>query len=127
MPSFNQVILAGNAVKDPETRFVGSSGSQVTSWGIAVNRQYVTNGEKREEVMFIDCTAWGKLGEIVSQYVSKGSPILVSGRLRLEQWQNDAGEKRSKHVVVADAVQFLGRKGDASGAPEPDDGDDIPF
>lgn len=129
MPSFNQVILVGNLVRDPETRFL-SSGAQLTKFGIGCNRRYTSNGEQRDEAMFIDCTAFGRLAEITAEYLHKGAPVLISGRLRLEQWQADDGSKRSKHSVVVDTVQFLGRRGETetAGMPATDAGnDDIPF
>lgn len=132
MVDFNRVILAGNLVRDPETRFI-PSGTAVTSFSIAVNRRYKSNNEVKEEVSFFDVSVFGKMGENCAEYLSKGRPVLVEGRLRQRRWEAD-GVKRSKIEVVADNVQFLGspRGGPAepsapsAPAPEPQD-DDIPF
>jgi len=132
MVDFNRVILAGNLVRDPETRFI-PSGTAVTSFSIAVNRRYKSNNEFKEEVSYFDVSVFGKMGENCAEYLSKGKPVLVEGRLRQRRWEAD-GVKRSKIEIVADNVQFLGgpRGGSAepappaSPAPEAQD-DDIPF
>ena len=133
MVTFNRVILAGNLVRDPETRFL-PSGVAVTSFSIAVNRRYKSNNEVKEEVSFFDISVFGKTGENCAEYLSKGRPVLVEGRLRQRSWETD-GVKRSKIEVVADNVQFLGSRGAAAEssappatapAPESQD-DDIPF
>jgi single-strand DNA-binding protein len=132
MVDFNRVILAGNLVRDPETRFI-PSGTAVTSFSIAVNRRYKSNNEFKEEVSFFDVSVFGKMGENCAEYLSKGRPVLVEGRLRQRRWEAD-GVKRSKIEVVADNVQFLGGpRGAAPDAPEPSapapesQDDDIPF
>jgi len=130
--NINRVILAGNLVRDPETRFL-PSGVAVTSFSIAVNRRYKVNNEAKEEVSFFDISVFGKAGENCAEYLSKGRSVLVEGRLRQRSWETD-GVKRSKIEVVADNVQFLGspraaaaEKG-APTAPAPDSqDDDIPF
>ncbi len=130
--SINRVILAGNLVRDPETRFL-PSGVAVTSFSIAVNRRYKVSNEVKEEVSFFDISVFGKTGENCAEYLSKGRSVLVEGRLRQRSWETD-GVKRSKIEVVADNVQFLGsprgaaaEKGaPAASAPESQD-DDIPF
>lgn len=111
MASFNKVILVGNLTRDPELRFT-PKGSAICSMGIAVNRTWTSEGgEKKEETTFIDVTTFGRSAENVSKYLKKGRPVLVEGRLRLEQWDDKkTGEKRSKMVVVSEAVQFLGGK-----------------
>ena len=134
MVSFNRVILAGNLTRDPETRFL-PSGTAVTEFSIAVNSRYKskTTNEFKEEVSFFDVVVFGKTGENCAEYLSKGRPVLVEGRLRQRSWTTD-GQKRSKIEVLADNVQFLGssRGQAAEGAPasapsqEPPD-DDIPF
>jgi single-strand DNA-binding protein len=133
MVAFNRVILAGNLVRDPETRFA-PSGLAVTGFGIAVNHRYKSNNEVKEEVSLFDIVVFGKMGENCAEYLSKGRPVLVEGRLRQRRWEAD-GVKRNKIEVVADNVQFLGSpRGAASEgqdkaaapAPEPPD-DDIPF
>lgn len=132
MVAFNRVILAGNLVRDPETRFA-PSGLAVTGFGIAVNHRYKSNNEVKEEVSFFDIVVFGKMGENCAEYLSKGRPVLVEGRLRQRRWEAD-GVKRSKIEVLADNVQFLGSprgqgsEGGGSAAPTPDaPDDDIPF
>jgi single-strand DNA-binding protein len=132
MVDFNRVILAGNLVRDPETRFI-PSGTAVTSFSIAVNRRYKSNNEVKEEVSYFDVSVFGKMGENCAEYLSKGKPVLVEGRLRQRRWEAD-GVKRSKIEVVADNVQFLGAprgaaaETSASSAPAPESqDDDIPF
>ena len=132
MVAFNRVILAGNLTRDPETRFT-PSGTAVTGFSIAVNRRYKLNNEVKEEVSFFDIVVFGKMGENCAEYLSKGRPVLVEGRLKQRSWESD-GVKRSKIEVVADNVQFLGGSRGASAegsqgagpAPETPD-DDIPF
>ena len=134
MVTFNRVILAGNLVRDPEIRYL-PSGLSVTSFGIAVNSRYKQNNELKEDVSFFDIVVFGKLGENCAEYLSRGRPVLVEGRLRQRRWESE-GTKRSKIEVVADGVQFLGSpKGAAQEAgaggsqpqgPEGPD-EDIPF
>ncbi|HZW35683.1 MAG: single-stranded DNA-binding protein [Deltaproteobacteria bacterium] len=134
MVTFNRVILAGNLVRDPEIRYL-PSGTSVTSFGLAVNYRYKQNNELKEEVSFFDIVVFGKQGENCAEYLSKGRPVLVEGRLRQRRWESE-GTKRSKIEVVADGVQFLGSprsgagEGGSGGAPPqgaetPDE--DIPF
>ncbi len=124
MASFNKVILVGNLTRDPELRFT-SSGKAIAKIGLAVNRVWTTEtGEKKEDVTFVDVDMFGRTAETVSQYMRKGSPILIEGRLRLDQWDDkQTGQKRSKLGVVAETVQFLGSprggSGGESGAPAP--------
>lgn len=132
MVAFNRVILAGNLVRDPEIRYL-PSGLSVTSFALAVNSRFRQNNEMREEVSYFDVVVFGKLGETCAEYLSKGRPVLVEGRLRQRRWESE-GMKRSKIEVVAGGVQFLGG-GPRGGAPEgeqaapPQDSqdDDIPF
>lgn len=118
MVTFNRVILAGNLVRDPEIRYL-PSGLSVTSFGIAVNSRYRQNNEVKEEVSFFDIVVFGKQGENCAEYLSKGRPVLVDGRLRQRRWETE-GVKRSKVEVVAQNVQFLGAPGggQGKGAPE---------
>lgn len=108
MATFNKVILVGNLTRDPELR-VTPKGTAICTFGLAVNRQFKDeNGQNRDEVLFIDVEAWGKQGELVSKYLSRGSPALVEGRLKLDQWEDkQSGEKRSKIKLVLENVQFL--------------------
>ena len=108
--SFNQVTLMGNLTRDPELRTI-PSGQSVCSFSLALNRSYKNaDGEWQETTDYVDVTAWGALGERVAQYVTKGRPVLVSGRLQSRSWEQD-GQKRSKVEVVAQDVTFLGSRG----------------
>ncbi|HEX3857900.1 MAG TPA: single-stranded DNA-binding protein [Verrucomicrobiae bacterium] len=109
MASFNKVILMGNLTRDPELRYT-PKGNAIAKIGLAVNRVWTNEaGEKKEDVTFIDVEVWGRTAENVGQYMRKGRPILVEGRLKLDQWDDKAtGAKRSKLGVVAETVQFLG-------------------
>lgn len=109
--SFNQVTLMGNLTRDPELRQI-PSGQSVCSFSLALNRSFKgSDGNWQEATDYVDVVAWGPLGERVSQYVTKGRPVLVSGRLQSRQWEQD-GQKRSKLEVVAQDVTFLGGRGD---------------
>jgi single-strand DNA-binding protein len=109
MASFNKVILMGNLTRDPELRYT-PKGTAIAKIGLAVNRVWTNEaGEKKEDVTFIDVDVFGRTAENVGQYMRKGRPILVEGRLKLDQWDDKAtGAKRSKLGVVAETVQFLG-------------------
>src|SRR5438105_4587812 len=113
--SFNQVILMGNLTRDPDLRTT-PNGQSVCNFGLALNRSYKgADGEWKEMTDFIDIVAWGPLGERVAQYLTKGRPALVSGRLQSRSWEQD-GAKRSKVEVVAQDVTFLGGPGGGGGA-----------
>jgi single-strand DNA-binding protein len=115
--SFNQVVLMGNLTRDPELRST-PNGQSVCSFSLALNRSYKgSDGNWQEATDYVDVTAWGPLGERVSQYVTKGRPVLVSGRLQSRSWEQD-GQKRSKVEVVAQDVTFLGGRGEGD-APAP--------
>ncbi len=110
---FNKVILMGNLTRDPELRST-PSGQSVAGFSLAVNRSWKNaNGETQEAVDYIDCNAWGKAGEIIAQYMTKGSAILVSGRLQQRSWEQE-GQKRSKVEVVVEDFNFVGG-GDGGG------------
>ena len=118
--SFNQVVLMGNLTRDPELRST-NSGQSVCNFSLALNRSYKdASGEWQEATDYIDVIAWGPLGERIQQYVTKGRPVLVSGRLQNRTWEQD-GQKRSKVEVVAQDVTFLGGRGEggADNAPAP--------
>lgn len=109
---FNKVTLMGNLTRDPELRTT-PGGQSVASFSLAVNRTWRNaNGEQQEAVDYIDCNAWGKAGEIITQYMQKGRAILVSGRLQQRSWEQD-GQKRSKVEVVVEDFNFVGGQGDA--------------
>lgn len=112
--SFNQVVLMGNLTRDPELRQI-PSGQSVCSFSLALNRSYKGgDGEWQEATDYVDVVAWAALGERVAQYVTKGRPVLVSGRLQSRSWEQD-GQKRSKLEVVAQDVTFLGGRGEDNG------------
>lgn len=114
---FNKVILMGNLTRDPETRNT-PSGQSVTNFSLAVNRSWKgADGQQNEDVSYIDCVAWGKPGEIITQYLGKGRAVLVSGRLDQRSWDDkDSGQKRSKIEVVVEDFNFVG-DGQGGGAP----------
>lgn len=150
MPSLNRVLIAGNLTRDPEVRYT-PSGTAVSDLGLAISESFRSkSGELVEQVCFVDIVVWGRQAETCSEYLRKGSPALVEGRLQLDQWENQEGQKRSKLRVKADRVQFLGGpRRDDNGSPEarstsneasgsgssgtdagkapPEDDDDLPF
>jgi single-strand DNA-binding protein len=144
MANLNKVLLLGNVTRDPEVRYT-PKGSAVCDLGVAVNRAYTTDsGEKREEVTFVDVTLWGRTAEVASEYLKKGRPVFVEGRLQMDTWDDkQTGQKRTRLRVVADNMQLLGGRpsggGDAIGesrqtsappkksAPSETDEDEIPF
>lgn len=105
---FSKAIIVGNITRDPELRST-PSGAQVCSFSVAVNRNYKdSSGANQETVSFIDCTAWGRAGEIIAQYAKKGSGILVSGRLEQRSWEDKEGQKRSRVEIVVEDFNFVG-------------------
>jgi single-strand DNA-binding protein len=120
MASFNKVILLGNLTRDPEVRYT-PKGTAVTDLGLAVNRTYTAdNGEKREEVTFVDVTFWGRTAEVAGEYLKKGRPVFVEGRLQLDSWDDKtSGQKRTKLKVIGENMQMLGApRGGGSGGGE---------
>src|SRR6476620_8944676 len=109
MASFNKVILLGNLNRDPEVRYT-PKGSAVCDLGIAVNRVYTTDsGEKREEVTFVEVVLWARLAEIAGEYLKKGRPVFIEGRLQMDTWDDkQTGQKRSRLRVVGESMQLLG-------------------
>ncbi len=119
MASFNKVILLGNLTRDPEVRYT-PKGSAVCDLGIAVNRVYTTDGgEKREEVTYVDVVLWARLAEIAGEYLKKGRPVFIEGRLQMDSWDDkQTGQKRTRLRVVGETMQLLGsRPGGAASAP----------
>ena len=108
---FNKVVLVGNLTRDIELRYI-QSGTAVGSAGIAVNRKFSVNGEKRDETCFIDITFFGRQAEIANQYLNKGSKVLIEGRLKFDTWQDQNGQNRSKHSVVVESMEMLGSQND---------------
>jgi len=129
MAYLNKVFLIGNLTRDPELR-VTPKGTAICQFGIAVNRQFKDeSGATRDETTFVDIEAWGKQGELVSKYLSKGSLAMVEGRLKFDQWEDKtSGQKRSKLKVVLDNVQFLSTRGAGGGAAAaaPDEAGEAP-
>ncbi len=124
MPNLNKVMLMGNLTRDPEIKYT-PKGTAIAAFGLAINRNYtLENGEKREEVTFVDCEAYARLAEIIGEYCKKGKPLFVEGRLKLDSWDDKAsGQKRSKMKVVVETMQLLGSReggGDSSGYDEAD-------
>lgn len=109
MPNFNSVTLVGHLTRDVEVRHL-QSGTAVCDLGLAVSDKYKRDGEWVEDVCFCDVTCFGRTAEVAGEYLSKGSPVLIAGRLKYEQWEKD-GQKRSKLKVVADKLQLIGGKG----------------
>ena len=118
MANLNKVLLLGNVTRDPEVRYT-PKGSAVCDLGIAVNRAYTTDsGEKREEVTFVDVTLWGRTAEVASEYLKKGRPVFIEGRLQMDTWDDkQTGQKRTRLRVVAENMQLLGGR-PSGGAPE---------
>jgi single-strand DNA-binding protein len=115
MASYNKVLLMGNLTRDPQLKYLPNQ-TAVVEFGIACNRKYkLQSGEQREEVTFVDCSAFARTAEVINQYFSKGKPIFIEGRLKYDQWEDkQGGGKRSKLSVVVDNFQFIGGR-DAGG------------
>ena len=116
MANLNKVFIIGNLTRDPELRYI-PSGSAVATFTVAVNRVFKSQtGEKKEQVSFIRVVVWGRRAEVCGEYLSKGSPVFVEGRLQSRDWETQDGQKRSTTEVVADNIQFL-RMGPKAGGP----------
>lgn len=118
MASFNKVILVGNLTRDPEVRYI-PSGTAVCDISLAVNSQWTDRktNERKEEVTFVEVTLWGRTAEIAGEYLAKGRPVLIEGRLSLDSWEDkETGQKRSKLKVVADGMQLLGSRDGGGGS-----------
>lgn len=115
MASYNRVVLIGNVTRDPEIRYL-ASGMAVTDVGLAVNdRRKNATGEWIEETSFIDVTIWGRTAEVAGEYLSKGSPVFIEGRLKQDSWETQDGQKRSKLKVVCEKMQLIGSRGGSEG------------
>lgn len=117
MASYNRVVLVGNLTRDVKLEKT-PQGTPVTEIGLAVNDRVKKNGEWTDEATFVDITLWGRQAEVAAEYLSKGSPLLVEGRLKLDTWEKD-GQKRSKLRVVGERLQMLGGRSGGGGAPRP--------
>jgi single-strand DNA-binding protein len=116
MANFNKVMLMGNLTRDIELKVLPQGNQTVGNFGIAMNRKFKsTSGEEREEVTFVDCEAWGRTAEIMKQYLSKGRPVFIEGRLKLDQWEDKEGKKQSRLRVVVENFQFIGAPAGAGG------------
>lgn len=116
MANLNKVFLIGNLTRDPELRYV-PSGTAVASFGLATNRTYKTSsGETKKDTCFVKVVAWGRTAEVCGEYLSKGSPVFVEGRLQYRAWDSPNGEKRNTLEVQAERIQFIGRTEKAGGA-----------
>jgi single-strand DNA-binding protein len=133
MPSYNKVLLMGNLTRDPQLKQTPSNMS-VAEIGLACNRKFkAKDGEMREETTFVDCEAWGGTAETMAKYLSKGRPVFIEGRLKLDQWQDKEGNNRSKLRVVIESFQFIDSRGSQSSTPPQEaaatapPSDDVPF
>lgn len=114
--AYNKVILLGNLTRDPEMKHLGGE-SRLCSFGMACSKKFTSQGQQREETMFIDVTCWGRTADIANEYLSKGKQVLIDGELKLEQWDDkETGKKRTKHSVTATTLQMVG--GPSKGEPE---------
>lgn len=120
MASYNRVVLLGNLTRDPELRYI-PSGTAVSEIGLAVNDRVKKNDQWVDETTFVDVTLWGRTAEVANEYLSKGSSILIEGRLKLDTWEKD-GQKRSKLRVVADKMQMVGGRGGGGAGGRPGGG-----
>lgn len=118
MPSYNKTILAGNLTRNPEVKYT-SKGTAIADFGLAINRTWKDeSGQTKEEVTFVDITAYGRTAEVIGEHLKKGRPILVEGRLKLDQWEKD-GRKYSKLKVICESFQFLDSNGTKRGESRP--------
>ncbi len=119
MANYNKVVLVGNLTRDPQLSYLPSQ-TPVCEFGLAINHKWKDkDGQQREDVCFIDCHCFGKQAEIFNQYMKKGRPILIEGRLQLDRWEDKDGQKRSKHKVNVQSFQFLGQGGQDGGQGRP--------
>ncbi|MCH2135741.1 MAG: single-stranded DNA-binding protein [Phycisphaerales bacterium] len=137
MASLNRVLLMGNLTRDVEVKYTANN-TAVANIGLAVNRRYKSGDDWKEETTFVDCEAWGRTAETMGKYLSKGRPVFIEGRLKLDEWQDRDGNRRTKLLTVVENFQFIdsrsggggGNRGESSqpqSAPQPVSNDDIPF
>lgn len=121
MPNFNRTILAGNLTRDPELRYT-PSGTPVCSFDLAINSFYTNSkGEKKEDATFVPITVWKRQAELCAEYLKKGRPVLVEGRIKQERWNDKEGKKRSRLTVIASLARFLGAPPKSADTPVPTD------
>ncbi len=114
--NLNQVSLAGRLTRDPQVKALAND-KVVADFGVAINRRWKSaDGEVKEEATFLDIEAWGRTAELVGQYLAKGSPVYIDGRIRVDQWQDKDGSRRSKMKIIAESVQFIAPRKDGTGA-----------
>ena len=119
MPNLNKVILMGNLTREPDLRQT-TNNSSVCQIGLAVNRTYVdSNGQRQQDTTFVDAEAWGRTAEVITEYLKKGDPIMIEGRLKLDRWQDQSGGNRSKLKVVVESFQFINARGQNEARDEP--------
>lgn len=131
MPNINKLHLCGHLTKDVDLRHTQNN-TAVANFALAVNRNYKDqSGNKQQETTFIDCEAWGRTAEVLSEYVGKGDPLYIEGRLKLDQWKDSDGNNRQRHKAVVQAFEFMPKAGGSnqqrSGSQQPANGDEIPF
>ena len=139
MASLNRVLLMGNLTRDIELKHTANN-TAVANIGLAVNRRYRSGEEYKEETTFVDCEAWGRTAETMAKYLNKGRPVFIEGRLKLDEWQDRDGNRRTKMVTVVENFQFIDSRGGGqsqqtststpapSASPSPSvSNDDIPF
>jgi len=128
MATFNKVILVGNLTKDPELTYT-KAGIAVAKFSLAVNHKTGKGDDRKDEVDFFDVETWDKIAEIASEYLSKGSPVLIEGRLKQDRWEDESGKSRSRVKIVAQVLQFLpkGDGGKGDDGKNRDSGDVAPF
>jgi len=114
MPNLNRVFLMGNLTRDPEQRYT-TNNTAVANFGMAINRKWNKDGQTQEEVCFVDCEAFGKTAEVMVQYLSKGRPVFVEGRIVQDRWEDKDGNNRSKLKVVVERFEFIDSKAGGSG------------
>ena len=127
MPNYNKVILMGNLTRDPEVRYT-SGGTAIAKLGMAINRTWTNKeGQKQEETTFVDVDAFGRQAEVIGQYLKKGRPVMIEGRLKLDQWDDkQTGQKRSKLGVTLEGFQFIDSRGEGGGGGEYSGGSSAP-
>ncbi len=124
MSKLNKAFLMGNLTKDPELRYA-PSGTAIVEFGMAMNREWESNGEKKKEVCYVQVAMFGRRAEVINEYFSKGNPIFIEGRLKFEQWEAKDGGKRNALKIVAENFEFIGGQARGSGGNAKPGDDDI--
>jgi single-strand DNA-binding protein len=125
--SLNKTLLIGNLTRDVDLRYT-PSGTAVANFGLAINHTYTNSeGERVEDPCFVEVVAWNRLAEVCGEYLAKGRPVFIEGRLQMDSWEQENGQKRSKLKVVAQSIQFLGGGPKAESEEEDTSDSDVPF